>query len=127
MPLGGLWEVSGRPLGAPISSQTDFSPKFPKCPFLLKGLTPMPPPPGFGVCLLGFGIWGLGSGVWGRRSEIRGWRPGLGSEVWDLGLGSGVWDLGSGFGIKLFGLRDLKVVFSHEESEILGAEVVELH
>ena len=34
MPLGGLWEVSGRPLGAPISSQTDVSPKFPKCPFL---------------------------------------------------------------------------------------------
>ena len=87
----------------------------------------MPPPPGFGVCLLGFGIWGLGSGVWGRRSEIRGWRPGLGSEVWDLGLGSGVWDLGSGFGIKLFGVRGLKVVFSRQESEILGPEVVELH
>ena len=71
----------------------------------------MPPPPGFGVWVLGFGdlgsgyvvwdlvcgIWGLGlgsgyrglgfgvlglgSGVWGRRSEIRSWKPGLGFEV----------------------------------------------
>ena len=46
----------------------------------------------------------MGSGVWYRRYEIRGLRPGLGFEVWDLGLGSGVWDLGSGFGIWRFGL-----------------------
>ena len=59
-----------------------------------KGLTPMPPPPGFGVWVLGLGIWGLGSGIWDRRSEIRGWRPCLGFEVRDLGLGVGV--LGSG-------------------------------
>ena len=71
----------------------------PSIMLLLKGLTPMPPPPGLGVWDLGF--WALGSG----------------SEIWDLGvgvcdLGSGIWvlrlgarGLGLGLGIWVWGLK----------------------
>ena len=77
-----------------------------------------------GIWGLGIGAWDLRLGVWDlgseiRRSEIRGWRPGLGSEVWDLGPGSGVGDLGSGFGIWLFGLG-FEIWFSAPEATSLS-------
>ena len=65
---------------------------------LLKGLTPMPPPPGFGVGGLCFGVWGVAVkyGVWGLCFGV----SDLGSGIWSLRLGlrSGIWCLGLGSG-----------------------------
>ena len=42
---------------------------------LLKGLTPMPPPPG-----LGFRVWGLGFRVEGLGFRVLGWGLGSGAS-----------------------------------------------
>ena len=62
---------------------------------ILKGLTPMPPPPGFGIWALGcwgmgsgvrdLGVRGLGSGVWGPGSRVRGPRTHPEAEDWAVG------------------------------------------
>ena len=61
---------------------------------LLKGLTPMPPPPGLGVWDLGFWALGSGSEIWGLGLGV----CDLGSGIWVLGFGVWFWGLGSGFG-----------------------------